>query len=334
MIQTLLLKLTTDWNDAITAAGLALRPPLSVIQLAGLRGMNRKVNFLVFDTRSKNPVLILKVARSLQHQLKLQQEYNCLRQVSAFPFIADSVPRPIAMLDLHGHTIVAETFLPGLPLTLLLRRQKRIHPHDVAKDLIRAQQWLESLQQVSGLEHADWSGEVLDKLLYANLEMRSSNFRCDLSAEIRKFDGLSVPLTASHGDFWPGNLLINEDRVGVIDWESFRIKGSPLHDSFLFITTYARSYPWLGWKWMTKEDAFHKAFLEENWFSRQVRGYINRIFLRMNLPVPSAHLMFSEFLITKAQEESGRVDNGDTQWREYLSLYSKNSERSIFRDAQ
>ena len=43
-----------------------------------------------------------------------------------------------------------------------------------------------------------------------------------------------------HGDFWPGNLLIERGRVlGVIDWESARLAGTPARDLARFVTSYS-----------------------------------------------------------------------------------------------
>ena len=43
-----------------------------------------------------------------------------------------------------------------------------------------------------------------------------------------------------HGDFWPGNLLVERGRVlGVIDWESARLAGTPARDLARFVTSYS-----------------------------------------------------------------------------------------------
>src|SRR5687767_4116379 len=99
MIDLILGNLTSEWKDSLHSAGLEVHPPLSIIQLAGLRGIDRKVNFLVFDRIHKIPRLILKIARSLQHQEKLRQEFGCLQQVSRYKSLAGSVPSPIGLFE-------------------------------------------------------------------------------------------------------------------------------------------------------------------------------------------------------------------------------------------
>ena len=328
MIEILSTKLQTEWSDALLDAGLTLHPPISFIQTGGIRGSDRKVNFLVFDSSKDEPVLILKLARSVKHQLQLKQEYESLCKLRAFVSIAESVPHPIGIFEINGHLVVGESFVAGIPLSLLLRRQKRTGPESVEQDLRLALSWIAMLQNDGSVEKGEWWGRNLKERFP---DIPSQNFRHDLQREIQRFDGISMPLTASHGDFWPGNILINGNGMGVIDWEGFQPKRSPLWDSFLFITTYARSYPWHGWKWMLKHQTFEKAFLEENWFSRNVRQYIQQCLKRAQLPISAAHLLFSEFLLCKAEAEKG---SDPVQWREYFSLYSQNCFKSILRGAE
>jgi hypothetical protein len=43
-----------------------------------------------------------------------------------------------------------------------------------------------------------------------------------------------------HGDFWPGNLMVDRGHVlGVIDWEAARPAGSPVGDLARFATSYS-----------------------------------------------------------------------------------------------
>ena len=60
-------------------------------------------------------------------------------------------------------------------------------------------------------------------------------------ADLRgRLAGHRTPQSVVHGDFWPGNLLIERGRVlGVIDWESARLAGTPARDLARFVTSYS-----------------------------------------------------------------------------------------------
>lgn len=45
-----------------------------------------------------------------------------------------------------------------------------------------------------------------------------------------------VPAVAVHGDFWPGNLLFERDRMSVLDWNNFHA-GNPLDDLLTLLMT-------------------------------------------------------------------------------------------------
>ena len=50
----------------------------------------------------------------------------------------------------------------------------------------------------------------------------------------------TVPRTASHGDFWVGNVLLSNGRVsGVVDWEAGATSGEPVRDLVRFAIMYA-----------------------------------------------------------------------------------------------
>jgi hypothetical protein len=158
-------------------------------------------------------------------------------------------------------------------------------------------------------------------------------FRLELLRSAQGHDKLSLPVTASHGDFWPGNVLLEPARISVIDWDYFKHEEWPLLDLFLFTSTYARAYPWNSWKWVPRGKAFEKAFLEDNWFSKIVAESIHSYFLRMKLPPASIDLLFAHFLLHMSKREQ-REQNGSQQWREFLTLYSHNHDRSIFKRFQ
>jgi hypothetical protein len=62
----------------------------------------------------------------------------------------------------------------------------------------------------------------------------------ELAGLASRLAGYQTPQSVVHGDFWAGNLLVDEGRVlGVIDWEHARLTGSPVIDLARFATSYS-----------------------------------------------------------------------------------------------
>lgn len=330
MIPELLDSLTNRWTDSLLAAGLVLKKPLSALQAGGTRGKDRKVNFLIFNGSQPYPLLVLKVARSHNYQTRLRQEYQALTEISAVPSLRSSVPGPIGLFEVENHLVVAEKFMPGSPLSILLRKRERVKEEQVRNDLHAALNWLALLQTATWSGNSSFSGELQHHSSTDVWRQLPAAFVEDLVECSEKFYGLQFPLSGSHGDFWPGNFLLAESGVGVIDWEHYKRRFPPFRDAFVFITTYARTYPWKGWKWPSKSEAFRKAFLEKNWFSESVGSYFSKYLTNLALPRECAHYLFALFLLEMAVEEktSGKEDG---QWLTFLNTYAERFNNSRLR---
>ena len=334
MIYTLLENLTSIWSNTLKNADIELNGPLSAIQIGGFRGKDRKVNFLIFDRAGLSPVLVLKTGRSDSFGSKLERCFQNLAETKKLTSIQQTTPVPIGMFEYEDRIVTAESFSPGTSLNLLLRRGCRTAPRQVEEDLQRAMNWLEAFQRETTSEDVLWNvkAEIERQLATCDFKL-TIRFRLDLLRSAHEHETLSLPVTASHGDYWPGNVLLEPARISVIDWDYFKHEEWPLLDLFLFVSTYARAYPWSGWKWVPRGEAFKKAFLQQNWFSEMIRESLKSYFLRMKLPASAIHLLFAHFLLYMSKREQ-REQNGSLQWHEFLTLYSHNYEKSIFKRFQ
>lgn len=120
-------------------------------------------------------------------------------------------------------------------------------------------------------------------------------------------DGIEVPHSAVHGDYWSRNVLTDErGAVSVVDWEHFLSAGSPFIDLFHYPLTYGLSYPWgPGYGYLEPEDAFRRTFLETNRVSRAVQSYLHDYCDRAGLP----HAVLKPAL-RKYVETGGRMHEG------------------------
>jgi len=332
MLPDLLSNLIALWGNQFAEAGISLTPPLSAIQIGGAKGAERKVNFLVFNGTKDHPLVILKVGRSADYKEKLIREFESLKDISSVRALQNSVPSALGLFRFGENFVLAESFLPGVSLSVFLRRHQRIKEEQVNQDLINVLNWLTFMQQNTT------SGKTvrLNERLVATLKRARKNsmelpssFVGFLESTAETFRQLEIPLTGRHGDFWPGNLLIDVDRIHVIDWEIFRRDKLPFDDLFHFVITYAQTYPWDSWRWSPKTEGFRKAFLEHNWFSGAVRKCVVDYLQHFQLPSEVTVLLLSEFLIRRASAavEQGKLLSG---WFDVIKLHSERWGESIY----
>ncbi|NUR99587.1 MAG: aminoglycoside phosphotransferase family protein [Kribbellaceae bacterium] len=154
-----------------------------------------------------------------------------------------TVPRYLETLDSDGLPAVVTTVLRGVPMSVTYHRWLHTsRPRAVAEDFALAGGWLRHLQlatagartritwahEVSGDVRTRWSGHP---------KFEAAQVR--LAAADRQLRGHRVAATVVHGDYWFGNLLVDDGRIsGVVDWESGTRSGWPLRDLVRFALSY------------------------------------------------------------------------------------------------
>ena len=91
----------------------------------------------------------------------------------------------------------------------------------------------------------------------------------EISGVIAVGTGANIRLVCSHGDFFPGNVMADGDRVRVIDWETMRKGATQTDDLFSWFLSYRLP----GSRAAGADqvlDSFRFVFMQDNWFSRMV----------------------------------------------------------------
>jgi aminoglycoside phosphotransferase len=132
---------------------------------------------------------------------------------------------------------------------------------------------------------------------------------------------------AAHGDFWPGNLLLDGPQLGgLVDWEHYRPIASRYIDLFHFPLTYGINFPWKRYRFAHPERAFAATFLETNPVSRAVRTYLHEYATRTALPLSRLDEAFHQFLATHGTMTPDQAPHPGTRglpWDRFAALLAR-----------
>jgi hypothetical protein len=177
-------------------------------------------------------------------------EHDVLASLRATMDEAYTVPRPLLVDKPHGAVVIARA--PGRALDVRIREGKRSDAG--AQALVpmvrRAGTWLRLLQ------HHTRSSEDAKPLLHRLVERAIADLgtiashdwlvrrrRNDIARTLRELEQRVVTGVAGHhGDYWPGNIFMDEVRVEVIDFEGYRL-GLPLEDVAYFLVQLELLFP-------------------------------------------------------------------------------------------
>jgi len=207
---------------------------------------------LIGASAQQGPRLVLKLpltpdaARSTTEHRQVVVTMHQLPELNAF---CAFVPRAVAWGDQHGRPYYLETALPGVGAADLVRRQ--------AEPVSMLQ---EATQLIGQLHLGTLRRRRVDEALFARLAGDDLALLRQLAGgwpeaallrqKLEQLDrllrsqiaGNELPFSWTHGDFWPGNLLIQPDTGqigGVVDWDRASADQIPLHD-LLHLLAYTR----------------------------------------------------------------------------------------------
>lgn len=124
----------------------------------------------------------------------------------------------------------------------------------------------------------------------------------------------------AHGDFCPKNLLVDGERLNVVDWEYAFPDAKPTFDLFYFCLKFGF---WLFGQ--CGEDgrryAFKKTFLEENWLSKRIKRELGEF--------KGMEKYFFEPIELQAKKEEARTGIKDNFWAELLGDAEANRDKIL-----
>ncbi len=206
--------------------------------------------FLVFARHQAHPLFVVKVGDAATFERRLA--------VSArlYELLPDAIAKPFGVFPLAGsHALLVQTGLPGIPWFRLADHLRTADDWRRLAGRCRAQ--LVAFQSAVAREPRWVAGGARYDVALRALAASLHDVLAPLGAPVALMlaeaaDVLATvapaPVVWQHGDFVLNNLLVDDDRIGVVDLDDFGKWQAPFVDAFALacsISLQARAYvPW------------------------------------------------------------------------------------------
>ena len=235
-------------GDGRRLQDLMSQPHVRGVLLAASKDPDAKLTFVTspLPGRTTGERVAVKIPTTVQAGVAVEHEGRMLVQLRrmALGGLAETVPRYVGSLHLDGLPVLVSTAVTGVPMSVGYHRWLHTaRPSLVRRDLDLALGWLRELWDSSAgsdvaLTWAGETGETLRGRWDGHPLLDEAVARIEVAD--RRFGGLRCRRSAVHGDFWFGNVLVDDGRVtGVVDWEASSTADCPLRDLARFAISYS-----------------------------------------------------------------------------------------------
>jgi len=206
--------------------------------LPGTHGLYGAFTTLVRTDSSDGEGLAIKIAR-LKDATHLEREANNLDRVrsSLGARQASQIPKVLFFGHVRGHPFLVSTLLKGAALNVALKGPLRLRRTHFVREAL---EWITEMHLRTRVEVPPRELEELCQCLTEFCrETEDVNLRQKAMLAAQTLDKYSreLPSVFAHGDFQPGNVLVNgSGRVtGVFDWVDSEERGLPGVDIFRMV---------------------------------------------------------------------------------------------------
>lgn len=163
---------------------------------------------------------------------------------------AYTVPKPL-LVDESGAIVIERAAGEALDVTIGHGKRSAEGAHALLAPLHRAGAWLRLMHRstATGEDGSALLQNVVDRALRDVDQLSAHDWRIrrrapQLTARLRELaQRVPIrPVTGHHGDYWAGNIFMNDARVDVIDFEGYR-RGLPLEDVAYFLVSLDLLFP-------------------------------------------------------------------------------------------
>ena len=252
---------------------------IKVAKYGGRPGSYHTANFVVYDRGEVKPTLFCKICRNNKHPDILEDEAKNLKIVNRLlenTELNSSIPELLYFGTINNITFLVTQFIEGQPSgfnpAISLSKDNLRKLDESVQAGIRFLVNFQKYTRVRDVEAAPYLLSVIEKqkeILKSKgkLTKEVDSHIKKLIEEVKILKGLSLPLCAIQGDYDFGNLLIDRNRVNIVDFEHFEEEGLPFLDlASLIFNPILKNYKNL------KIDVSLSSFIDKN----NLKGYIHK----------------------------------------------------------
>lgn len=226
---------------------LLFAPTSRGVLIAASRDPDAKMTFIVTPPTGTYPTgpVAIKIPATPGAASAIRSETRMLLDLREVPLgsMAQTIPQYVDTLDSDGLPALVSTALHGTPMSIGYHHWLHTsRPQLVATDFALAGGWLRRFQTATAGERGriEWAAEVGHQLRQrwpGHPQLATALVR--LASADHQLRDQQVTRTMVHGDYWFGNLLLNDGVIsGVVDWEAGAQSGWPLRDLVRFALSY------------------------------------------------------------------------------------------------
>jgi hypothetical protein len=324
-------------------SGIIATRPFNWVKIGNCDMASKKVVFFLYEKHGRTPFCALKLGRYPVYAEKIECEFSIQKYLwnatRDHPFVA----RPIAYIRGDISPFYLETWLPGTSLLRLMYLGKHTSILEVRNDTraILSQVYLPFLQTT-----IDPTINVDLREKYSRLRrlvaeecpelMISQDIQDQMSEVFRSDHSHLCPGSGRHGDFWLGNLLLDQERFYLIDWENYQSESYPYFDLYHYFVTLSLNYPGRN---ESGSEKFLQYFLKTDWFIEIVQNSLVEVNNYLGVSPAISQIAMSIFLLDVLmikKKESSRDHEDFLSWlgitqgfynhfKEFKDIYFSNS---------
>jgi thiamine kinase-like enzyme len=230
-------KLRERWENW----GLGRRPDkVSTLILGRGKDTYTKLILLVFAGSDPDPALVIKIPLTLESAYTCSNEEKVLNILNSHEKTIERIPKLVFSEKILQNNIIYQSYLSGVPLNHI------INTKNYCELAISTTHFLARIASETKCKITnDWK-DIYIKQVLSDLDSSISSIlktdTIDRSYEILENFNLPV-LVCEHRDLAPVNINLNKKgELGVIDWESARLRGLPGLDLIFFLTRICIDY--------------------------------------------------------------------------------------------
>ena len=304
-----------------------------------LFGYNQSSAISFLLSNKTEPLFHIKLAQTEATVQAIEQEHKNLLEIqkNVNGKLKESIPAFSHTDNFDDSQILIQSALPGKRLIGLLNASKNPNSENERKDffykLDLVKNWLIEFHksvQTGHLKLTDKECELMVTKHLATFSERLVNQKEELINQLKDASLKTLPRIPQHGDLCDSNILINKNRVYVVDWESYSATDLPLFDVFHILTNAVISF-----FLFTEKDPFNT--FKEIYFAKTKLTNFMIGFLKdycKNFDIPFAFIkpgfplylltFYSLFSTDPAREKTMR------NYRNYIEYYFDHQDESIF----